>query len=226
MSIHAGTAGAMRRPSPERRAALRQLRRTTAGAIHRIAALTAAVVAALVLSPWLAVRAGWGRLRTGHWLTEDVVLGRHGRPLRRYRFSGEMPGAGLPGLWHIATGDCDWVGPRPVECGRLASLSTRDLVRLEVTPGLISLAAIRQHMGLAHDGVALIERSMAFEDHTLKASVVARALLATCLGSRAGDGDRVRLFGVDVDDRRHVASRARATTLALSVWSSKAIERS
>ncbi|MEM8997251.1 MAG: WecB/TagA/CpsF family glycosyltransferase, partial [Acidobacteriota bacterium] len=198
-----GGAATWWRVSPESRAALRQLRRSAADAARRALGATAAVATALALSPCLLGRAVWGRLLTGRWLAADLVLGRRGRPLRRYRFAGEFPGAGLAGLWHVATGDCDWVGPRPVVSGDLPTLTTRDLVRLEVTPGLISLGGVRQRMGLAHDGVARLERAMALDDATPKAGLLARALLASCLGSRTrGDGHRdVHLFGVRIDDR-------------------------
>ncbi|MEM1177957.1 MAG: WecB/TagA/CpsF family glycosyltransferase [Acidobacteriota bacterium] len=188
-------------PSPELRAAWCQIRRSSSELIHRIAVVTVAITVAVALSPWLIFRACWGRFKSGSWLTSEVVLGRHGRALRRLRFSGPMPGAGLASLWHVATGDYEWIGPRAVRHRDLTELSTSELVRLEVAPGLVSLGAIRQKMGLAHDGVAALEHSMAYKVQSLDLGMMARAVLATCLGSRTSGDDTVCLFGVDIDDR-------------------------
>ncbi|MCG8461332.1 MAG: sugar transferase, partial [Holophagales bacterium] len=173
-------------------------------AAARAAAVVLALLLAAALLPLLVGRAVWGRLQTGAWLESSLVLGRSGHAIRLYRFAGPAFGRDLASLWNVIVGELAWVGPRPVPSSALARLRSRDLVRFEVLPGLVSLASVRAGMGLAHDGAARLDRRMALEWRRRDSpGLVLRAGLAAFLSSAPVEGrrpDHLRLLGVRIDD--------------------------
>ncbi|MDA8018974.1 MAG: WecB/TagA/CpsF family glycosyltransferase [Thermoanaerobaculia bacterium] len=158
---------------------------------------------ALALLPVLLIRAVWGRMNTGRWLEEELVVGRNGISIRQKSFAGLALGRRLPRLWHVLTGEYAWVGPRPVGKDDLSDLAIRDLVRLEARPGLVSLGTVRQAMGIAHDGIETLERATALEWRRRDSpALLVKALLTSLVSRRrTRQGAGFSLFGVEIDDR-------------------------
>lgn len=150
--------------------------------------LAAAAALTVGLSPLLAGRALWAKLRNGRVFERTELIGRHRRPFQRLHFAGSGTGAGLAVLFNLLRGDLAWVGPRPLSAAEAEGIPPEFAARFSLRPGLVSPHAVRRNVGIAYEDEARGEWEFFFgakPGHRL--GLLARSLVARLL---AGSADR------------------------------------
>jgi len=167
------------------------------------AAAAAVVVLVPLLIAWLIDR---GRAR----LVPYVRLGRWGREFRERRVAFASPRVQriaarshldrAPSLLNVLRGEMHLVGPRPLSPGAVDFRDAVARARLDVVPGIVSLAALRQRANMLFDREALVEREYVAQA-TARADlgVLARALVTSVFRPARQDAPSVvSVLGLDV----------------------------
>ncbi|MDG5747710.1 sugar transferase [Qipengyuania sp. XHP0207] len=177
----------------------------------RIGRITAAL-ALLAASPVLAVLAGFILVGQGRpVLFRQARSGQHGVPFTLVKFRSMrdardeaghlLPDAErtttigaflrrsrldeLPGLWNVARGEMNWIGPRPLLPETIHDLGERGRRRCEVRPGLTGYSQISGNTLLdLDDKIALDLWYVEHRSPRLDASILARTIGVMVLGER------------------------------------------
>lgn len=196
-------------------------------ALVRAADLATAALLAAGLSPLLAGRALWAKLRAGRVFERTELVGRNRRPLQRLRFAGEGAGADLAVLLNLLRGDLAWVGPRPLSPTEADAVPPEFAARFALRPGLVSPHAVRKNVGIAYADEARSEQEFFFGPQPgSRPGLLARFLVGRLL---AGGGERpvppvLDFFGVAIANTTMgealdwIAARVRAHEPALVVF--------
>jgi len=173
--------------------------------------LLAALLAGVVLSPFIAARALAGRVSTGRWIITTPALGLDCEMIMLLEFAGRLPGGDLAQVVNLLRGDLSLAGPRPARIGERGHWLSVAPERFAVRPGLVGPRAPRELMGIASGSEAEADRGfVASHRASSPAALLLRWVLARCVaGPAATHAPRfLEILGVRLDN----TTRAEAVT--------------
>jgi exopolysaccharide biosynthesis WecB/TagA/CpsF family protein len=153
-----------------------------------------------LLAPLLAIRSLVARARYATVCQRQTYIGRQGVAFQLLAFSGAQPGRDLARLANLLRGDLALVGPRLRDSEHADSYSGSDeALRLSLAPGLVSLYALRQSVGIAHESERCIDREFVYTRSVRgDLTLLLRALVSRIMvGSQQSPcPPQLRFFGV------------------------------
>jgi exopolysaccharide biosynthesis WecB/TagA/CpsF family protein len=161
--------------------------------------LGVALVAVVLLTPLMLLRAAAAWITTGRCVVRVTHFAPNGREFSMHVFSGDIPGRGLASLWDVVRGEMVIAGPRAVTVAehRLAPAGPEGPSRA----GILSPSRLRRKLGLIWESSADADETFAENNGPMAAlGLILRTAVARLLSGR-GDSPApatLRFFGVPV----------------------------
>ena len=146
---------------------------------------TASLLLLLLALPVFIPRYLQGRVRHGHGLARERLLGRHQVEFERLTFSAAGIGQGIPKLVNVLNGSLSLAGPRPIDSSELAALPPVARDRFLVRPGIFSPHGLKQQIGIAFDSELDSDLDYVYTESTGSyLGIVLRSLFVKLLGGK------------------------------------------
>jgi N-acetylglucosaminyldiphosphoundecaprenol N-acetyl-beta-D-mannosaminyltransferase len=172
-------------------------------AFRRVLDLMVAAVLSAATAPIAVAAMAVSSARGRQLLIHHVYLGRWMQPIE----VGELDGAPralrhIPRLWAVLRGDMSLVGPGLMPVDGAAGLTTADLERFQLRPGLADLFTIRDAANIAFEGRTAADAEQIHTSTLLRdLGLLARALPAAVMrGRKAVTSDALSILGVRMDN--------------------------
>jgi len=171
--------------------------------LHRTIDFFLASVFAILFSPLMLLRAGWGLLQTRQLFPCQTRIGAGGKTFRLLTFSGSGPGTHSALLLNVLRGDLNLTGPRALEPDEAERLDASQSRRLDYRPGIFSAHALRQRVGIAYEDEWMVERNF-LEQWSIKShlGLIARSFIARLFGDNRTrhTPEQLDFFDIPIDN--------------------------